>query len=201
MGLLAVIAAFAVDTAVDGCLYVQTFEPAGRLASLVGKFGDWPPILLGGVVVVAMLALCRRFVLGRMFLIILLAGLCTGFAATLIRSTTGRTRPVAAAPQGFYGPRYNGKWIVGKYDFGSFPSGHTSVWAGLAGAAWLRRRLWGVIFMVGAVVVGWARIALGCHHFSDVAASLVFGLLVGAWLGHHLEPIVNAWWARMGCQT
>lgn len=199
MGLLVVAAAFTVDMPVDNCLHAQTFEPVDHLASLVGKFGDWPPILLGGLVVVVMLTSLRQFALARLLLIILLAGLSTGLAATLIRATTGRTRPLAAAPQGFYGLRYQGKWIVGKYEFGSFPSGHTSVWAGLAGAAWLRRRQWGWVFMAGTVAVGWSRIALGCHHFSDVMASVFFGSAVGAWLSRRLEPIVNTWWTRLGC--
>ncbi len=198
IGLVAIAAAFALDNAVTGTFYLPVHGPAWEVARGLSKYGDWPPILVAGLAVVAALAVARNRTTGRLFLLILVAGLLTGLGSTLIRSTSGRTRPTAPAPQGFYGPRYQGKWIIGKYDFGSFPSGHTATWAGLAGAAWFRRRSWGIGFLLAGVAVAWSRMALGCHHFSDVTASLVWGFIVGPWMVNRLEPAITALWRRAG---
>jgi membrane-associated phospholipid phosphatase len=187
-GLLAILAAFALDGPVNEALYRPAHDGVWTTARALSKYGDWPPILLAGLVTVATLAAVRQTALARLLALILAVGLLTGFAATIIRSTTGRTRPLAAAPQGFYGVRYQGRWIVGKYEFGSFPSGHTAVWAGLAGAAWFRWRRLALVFLAAGVAVAWSRIALGCHHFSDVTAAMVWGVGVAAWGQSLLAP-------------
>jgi len=197
-GLAVIVAAFTVDRAVTGCFFLPVPDPARKIASGISNCGNWPPILAAGLVLVAGLAALRKYASARLCLLILAAGLLTGLASNLIRATTGRTRPNATAPQGFYGLRYEGKWMAGKYEFGSFPSGHTAAWAGLAGAAWFRRRSLGVAFLAAGVVVGWSRMALGCHHFSDVVAALVWGLAVGPWLANRLENPVNALWSKLG---
>ncbi len=200
-GLLAIFAAFMVDDTVTGaCLLPPPHGAARRIAEWLSKYGDWPPIVLAGLLAVAALAGFRKFATGRLLLLILVAGLLTGFATIFVHCAVGRTRPSAPAPQGFYGLRYQSQWIIGKYQFASFPSGHTAVWAGLAGVAWRRRRPWGVLLLVAAVAVGWSRMALGCHHFSDVTASLVWGFAVGPWLGHGLEKPVHAFWAWIGLE-
>jgi membrane-associated phospholipid phosphatase len=197
-GMLAIGAAFALDNAVTSACFLPVHGPAWQAAHAISKFGDWPPILLVGLIITASLAVARQSSASRWFLLILLAGLLTGLASMAIRSTTGRTRPSAIAPQGFYGPRYQGHWIIGKYEFGSFPSGHTATWAGLAGAAWYRRRPLGITFLLGGVIVAWSRMALGCHHFSDVTAAMVWGLLVGPWMVVRLEKPVYALCSKLG---
>jgi len=196
-GLLMILLAFALDGAVDaGCLQVP-HSFGWRVARLVSGYGDWPPVLLGGVALLAALMACRKWAASRLWVLILVAGLLTGLGATLIRTAVGRTRPTAAAAPGFYGPYYQGRWIAGHYEFASFPSGHTAVWAGLAGAAWFRRRRLGIAFLAAGGVVAWSRLALGCHHFSDVTASLVWGLSVGPWAGDWLERLLLPLWARI----
>jgi membrane-associated phospholipid phosphatase len=197
-GLLAVGAAFALDNAVTGACFLPVHQTAYRLAKWLSKYGDWQPILLAGLLLVAALAAGRRFGTSRLLLLVLTAGLLTGLGSTIIRTTVGRTRPTATAPQGFYGLRYHSQWIMGQYDFASFPSGHTATWAGLAGAAWFYRRRWGVAFLAAGLAVAWSRMALGCHHFSDVTASVVWGLGVGSWVSHRLAPAINTLWARVG---
>ena len=198
IGLLAIVAAFALDSTVDGSCYRPAHDSVWKVAFYVSKYGDWPPVFLTGLVVVTGLVLLRKPASGRLLLLILVAGLLTGLGSTIIRSTVGRTRPLATAPQGFYGLRYQGHWIAGKYQFSSFPSGHTAVWAGLAGAAWFRRRRLAAAFLVVAAVVAWSRMALGCHHFSDVTASMVWGLGVGPWLCNRLEKPIHTLWRRAG---
>jgi membrane-associated phospholipid phosphatase len=198
VGLSAVVVSFVVDPTVTGIFYLPVQGDGWQAAHWISKFGDWPSLLLAGLAVVAAQAVCRKYSAARLFLLVLVAGLLTGLGSTLIRTTTGRTRPTAPEPQGFYGPRYHGKWIIGKYDFASFPSGHTATWAGLAGAAWFRRRSLGVVFLLGGLAVAWSRMALGCHHFSDVTAAFVWGFAVGPWLVNLLEVPLDTLWSRLG---
>jgi membrane-associated phospholipid phosphatase len=47
---------------------------------------------------------------------------------------------------------------------------------GLAAAAWLVHRGWGAVAAVYALAVMWSRLALQCHHLSDVVASAVLAV-------------------------
>jgi hypothetical protein len=40
--------------------------------------------------------------------------------------------------------------------------------------------------------------ALGCHHLSDVTASLVWGMAVGPWMAAWLENVINRLWSKLG---
>ncbi len=58
--------------------------------------------------------------------------------------------------------------------------------AGLAAAAWLVHRGWGTIAAIYALAVMWSRIALECHHLSDVLASTVLGITMAV----RLKPVL-----------
>jgi membrane-associated phospholipid phosphatase len=115
---------------------------------------------------------------GRMRTVILVtsAGLATGFCAMTLRFLVGRTRPNALVPQGFYGLWYHSHWIVGHYQFSSFPSGHTAMAVGLAAALWRFDRRAAVFAGLFAALVAWSRVALFSHHFSDVVAAAFLGV-------------------------
>jgi undecaprenyl-diphosphatase len=195
-GIAAIVAAFALDGVVDDFLRLDAKTPAYQFAAYLSKIGDWPPLLAVGLCVVLILYLRGRREMSRLLLLALVAGMLAGFSATIIRSCTGRTRPSSHTPQGFYGPRHDGHWIVGKYEFASFPSGHTATVAGLTAALWLVRRRWAAAFGIFAVAVAWSRIALNCHHFSDVVAAAVWGIFIGAWLFRFLDSRVKTFFAR-----
>ena len=196
IGILAILAAFALDAPVDDALRLQPQGDAYRFAGFLSRIGDWPPLLLVGLGLVLFFYLRGRREISRLILLALVAGMLAGFSATIIRSTTGRTRPSSQVPQGFYGLRYNSHWTVGKYEFGAFPSGHTATVAGLTAAFWLVRRRWAMVFAVFAAGVAWSRIALNCHHFSDVVAAAVWGIFIGAWLFWFLESTVKTFSVR-----
>lgn len=91
--------------------------------------------------------------------------------------------------------RPEGKWgaIYRNTDPHSFPSGHAArafliaVIAAALGPAWLAIVLW-----VWAPLVALARVAMGVHYVSDIAAGLVVGVLV-AILGLEVSPALFAW--------
>ncbi|MSU32999.1 MAG: phosphatase PAP2 family protein [Pedosphaera sp.] len=72
----------------------------------------------------------RRKSLWRWIMILMISGILVGTVGTVLRSVIGRTRPNTSVLQGWYGPRSQGKWLVGRYAYSSFPSGHTSLAAG-----------------------------------------------------------------------
>lgn len=129
----------------------------------------------------------RRF--ARMLVVMLLAGLVSGMTGTLLRSLIGRTRPEVPVEQGWYGPRRDGRWILGRHAYGAFPSGHTSMAAGfgLMAFAWGRRI--GSCGLAFALAVGWARFHLGAHRASDIWA----GLLLAATLVSMMAPRCVPW--------
>ncbi len=197
IGLGLILLSFALDPHVAGLFHPQNHNALHAFAKFLSKIGDWPCLLLTGLAGVAWLLFMRRFELGRLCLLVLLAGMLSGFSATLVRTMVGRTRPDAPVPQGFYILRNDSRWVVGQYAFGSFPSGHTATVAGLTATAWLWRRRLGAGLGIFAVAVAWSRLALGCHHFSDVVAASVWGVAVGPWFFLWAEPRLKGQWLRL----
>jgi membrane-associated phospholipid phosphatase len=127
--------------------------------------------------------------MARAWMGILFAGVVAGCVGTTFRTFIGRTRPEVPVEQGWFGPRKDGQWILGRHAYSAFPSGHASIAAGVGFMAfvWGRRAGWmGVAY---AMAVAWARFHLGAHRASDVWA----GLLVGAMTVAFLWPSCSAW--------
>lgn len=147
-----------------------------QLAWWCSKLGEgWVPAVAGLPAALAFALARRAAIAARIFFVVLTCEL-TGLAALILRILAGRTRPLASVPQGFYGVWYHGHWIIGKYQFSSFPSGHSATAVGLAAAVWLVDAGWGAIAALYALMVMWSRIALQCHHLSDVVASIVLSI-------------------------
>lgn len=175
-GAAAVALAWPLDGRVDAALDVTHLPALHRLAWWCSKLGEgWVPAVAGIALALAFL-LTRRPLLAARVLFVALTCELTGLAGLILRILIGRTRPLAHEPQGFYGVWHHGHWIVGKYEFSSFPSGHAATAVGLAAAAWLVHRGWGAMAAAYALAVMWSRVALQCHHLSDVVASAMIAI-------------------------
>ncbi|HEX9046615.1 MAG TPA: phosphatase PAP2 family protein [Verrucomicrobiae bacterium] len=175
-GLAAVALAWPLDTRVDAALDVTHNPAAHHFAWWSSKLGEgWVPAAAGVFLAIVFVLLNRPAVAARIFFVALTCEL-TGLAGLILRILIGRTRPLAHAPQGIYGIWHDGHWIIGKYEFSAFPSGHSATAVGLAAAAWLVHRGWGALAAVYALAVMWSRIALQCHHLSDVVASAALAI-------------------------
>lgn len=176
---LLLVAAFASDPWAVDHLRLGSDAPARAIANAISRWMDWPWVL-GVTALGALVAHFRRAAVPRKGLLsLLIAGALIGGSATLIRSTTGRTRPSAPVSQGWFGPRANGEWLIGRRDYNAFPSGHTATVAGLAALLILRRHRFAPLLVGATLLVGWARIAVGAHRPSDVVASLLLaGILI-----------------------
>lgn len=160
------------------------------LVSALSKYGDWPELMLAGGLGFLVAQKLRNARWQRILLCAMLASTLAGATVNLSRLTTGRTRPRAAAEQGWYGPYHDGKWLIGKADFNSFPSGHTATAVGFA-AVILIASEWGWIAMFLAMGVVLSRILLGAHHPSDVVTAAVLALAI-AWAVWEFTPKSHA---------
>ncbi len=131
---------------------------------------------------------CRSARWMKLALALLMAFALAGVVVNGVRALSGRTRPNARTPQGWYGLRYQSRWIAGRYEFSSFPSGHTGAAFGLVGVLFLGTRRARLPAAVYGFMVGWARIYMDYHHFSDVVAGAVVGLGTAYLTWHKLVP-------------
>ena len=186
-----VTAAFLLDNRVDAALDVTHKPSLQNLAWWCSKIGEgWVPAVAGIFFAIVFVLLNRPGAAAKIFFAMLTCEL-TGLMATILRVLFGRTRPLAHAPQGFYGVWHDGHWILGRFEFSAFPSGHAATAVGLAAAAWLVHRGWGMLAVVYALAVVWSRMALQCHHLSDVLASTVLSIALAVWLKPLLLPSVE----------
>jgi membrane-associated phospholipid phosphatase len=191
LGLAAIMASFQLDQPLQQRVLAAnqghwSHDPAAAAAS---KYGDWPELMLLGGLGFLLARQRRNYRWKRILLCAMIASTLAGMAVNLSRLTTGRTRPRAAAEQGWYGPYHDGKWLIGRADFNSFPSGHTATAVGFAGVILFAAPAWGIPAMIAALAVALSRILLGAHHPSDVVTAAVVALAT-AWavwefLGKH----------------
>jgi membrane-associated phospholipid phosphatase len=160
-----------------------------RTVELLSRFGDWPELMGAGLIGVLAARRARSGRWQRILLSAMIASTLSGLAVNASRLSTGRTRPRAAAEQGWYGPRHAGVWLVGKADFNSFPSGHTATAVGFAGVLLFAAPGWGVPAMLLAACIALSRMLLGAHHPSDVITAALISLAI-AWLA----------WRLLGCR-
>ena len=150
------------------------------LATTVSRYGDWPELMLLGGAGYLLARRARNVRWQRLLLSAMIASTLAGMAVNASRLTTGRTRPRAEAAQGWYGPHHDGRWLIGKADFNSFPSGHTATAVGFAGVLLFGAPAWGSIAVAIAGLIAYSRLLLGAHHPSDVVAATIVALAV-AW--------------------
>lgn len=148
------------------------------LVAFCSRYGDWPELMLLGILGVITARRLGSVRWQRILLAAMISSTLSGMVVNASRLTTGRTRPRASAQQGWYGPRHDGKWLIGQADFNSFPSGHTATAVGFAGVILFAAPSWGVPAAGGAAVVIFSRILLGAHHPSDVVAASLIALAV-----------------------
>lgn len=191
-GGFAIALAWRVDGPVDTALDV-THNPSLHLfAWWCSKLAEgWVPAVAGISFAILFVLLRKPGIAAKIFFIVLTCEL-TGLAALILRTMIGRARPLANVPQGIYGVWYHGHWIIGKYEFGSFPSGHSATAVGLAAAAWMVHKGWGVVATFYALLAMWSRIALQCHHLSDVIASTVLSIPLAIMSKKLLLPLIES---------
>ena len=151
-----------------------------RLSVVLARAGDGLVWLVIGVLVYLLAPAANRPGLFQVVAAVLL----TAALATGIKFSVRRVRP--------QGPE-SAKWsAVPRYDIYSFPSGHAARAACIATSVftvWPSARL---IFVLWAIGVSWARVAVAAHYLFDVLAGILIGILLGG-------AVSRAWPALLLC--
>lgn len=180
--------------ALEGNNWEHSFQKI--VVGAVSRYGDWPELMLFGVMG---LLLARKKVSlkwQRLFLIAMVASTLAGGLVNTLRLTTGRTRPRVspAIAQAWYGPYHEGEWYIGKSEYNSFPSGHTATAIAFAAIIFFGSPGWGIAALLLALLVACSRLLLGAHHLSDLIAATLIAWSV-AWLVWHSRE--HPFWERL----
>jgi len=164
-----------------------------HIARLFTYWGDFIPIVILLLLLLLIARLLKCPVCIRIILLMLGSGIAGGLTANILRVLTGRARPSARVPPGWYGLKDHGAWIAGSFQYSSFPSAHTAVAIASIVPLWLllscRRRI--AIAMpatIVAVCIAASRILLNAHHLSDVLASVWLAILISSLICARFAP-------------
>jgi membrane-associated phospholipid phosphatase len=178
---------FAWDDAVIRWVAAHQNATVHRVAVLFSQWGDFLPIagvlLLGSLIAWVL----KRHAALRLLLLMLGSAAAAGLAANILRVLTGRTRPSAKVPPGWFGFFDHGHWIAGTFSYSSFPSAHTAVAFACTVPLWLilrgpRRLLIAIPATLIALSIAASRILLNSHHLSDVVTSIYLAILISTWI-------------------
>jgi undecaprenyl-diphosphatase len=163
--------AFWFDAAVLEWMRANQTSPLRSFMRGVSWWGDWYTHVVAGLLAAGIAHLLRHRSWRQIFIAMLVACALTGILNRAIKIGAGRARPNVQVDAGWNGPRLSSKYHA-------FPSGHTAAstafFATLAFASW---RV-GLLFLPIPLLIGFARIYVGAHHFSDVIAAAMLGGMV-----------------------
>jgi membrane-associated phospholipid phosphatase len=195
LGALLCAASFIADNAVIAWVTAHPSPLVRHVAQFFTRWGDFPPIVLLLLLLLIIAWLAKRPFAIRILLFMLGSAMAGGLVANILRVLTGRARPSARVPPGWYGLKYHGKWIAGSYRFSSFPSAHTAVAIACIVPLWLlvppRHRL--LIALPATLIacsIAASRILLAAHHLSDVLTSVWLGILISSFICARFSPPV-----------
>lgn len=190
---VAVVLSFGLDLAVRLWLGPGN-DPWHTVADVLSRSGrfEWIaawllPLFVGAIV-------RQRPRAARLFLAMILATIFAGVVTMTLRGVIGRTRPNAEAPQGWYGPYHQGRWLIGRSEFNGFPSGHAATAAAVMGVLLFAGTRGRWLAQAFPFAIGWARIYLLRHHVSDVVAGSLLGWAFAGWVWWWLMPRIS--WPR-----
>ena len=153
-----------------------------KIFSCIGEKGI--PLIVAGLILCCFVK-TRKIGLGILFSIAVGAV----FTNVILKNVIARPRPYITSQE------FSDYWLLAggnlEGEF-SFPSGHTTATTAFAVALFLScDKKWSWIALLGAFVMGFCRIYLVVHYFTDVVAGLVVGTL-GAFLGLYLLKLAYA---------
>ncbi len=173
------VASFLFDAPIRGVLNQSTSPEFVKWMGVVGDWGDWPELMVLSFVIWLVSRALKLPGLQKIIVIMAIGSTLSGMAVNTLRLTTGRTRPNnKEISQGFYGLRHEGRWLVGKNKYNSFPSGHMATASGFVLPVLFLRGIPAVPLLIFPALMAVARISTGAHHFSDTVCAFVISTWV-----------------------
>lgn len=162
--------------------FINSLAGQSRILDFFGIFfAEYLPYLLGLAAIV--LIFYERNWRKRLYDFFLITGstiLARGLVTTVIRFFFYRERPYVAMPDSVI-------QLVSKAPEASFPSGHATFFFALAVAIYYARPRAFPYFLIGAALIGLARVFAGLHYPVDILAGAILGAL-SAYAVHHIFP-------------
>jgi membrane-associated phospholipid phosphatase len=193
--LAAAVVGFWLDPIVLQLVAEHSNQTVKNFAGFLSKVGDWPELIVLGVA--GLFVVRRRRHLVTVVLCMMIAATLAGAAVNSVRLFSGRARPnnTEVSP-GWYGVSHDGKWLLGKYKYHSFPSGHTGSAFAFFGVLGFAFRRWSWVFLLLGAAIAWSRIYLNVHYFSDVIVAAVIGLFFAQLTWKRIRPWLEEWTAK-----
>ena len=187
--------AFLLDPFVIQIVAEHPNKTAKQIAGLLSKFGDWPELMAMGAVAWFLVRHHRRA--ASAVLCMMIAATLAGAAVSSVRLLSGRARPNnTEVTPGWYGVWRDGNWLIGKYKYHSFPSGHTGSAVAFFAVLGFAFRGWNWAFLFLGLAIGWSRIYLNAHYLSDVMIGGVVGLFFAQVTWNRIRPWLEERWER-----
>jgi membrane-associated phospholipid phosphatase len=190
LGLLLCGVSFLYDRAVIDWVNAHDSKLLKELAGFLSRWGDWPELMIYGLIGLGLAWLARSQRLFKLVLCMMFAATVAGAVVNSVRLVSGRARPNNTEAT----HEWNGLWrgdefLLFKNNYHSFPSGHCGAAFAFFGVPLFadRRHWW---LLLAAAAIAWSRIYLNVHHLSDVFVGAFAGLLTGA--------LVWRWLSRIG---
>jgi membrane-associated phospholipid phosphatase len=185
LGALLCASSFLLDDRVIAWVAAHPSHEIKRIAQWFTHWGDFPPIAALLLILLLIAWRLKRPPAVRILLLMLASACAGGLAANVIRLLTGRARPSAPVPPGWYGLWDHGHWIAGAYEYSSFPSAHTAVAIAAIVPLWLLLRpllrvCVALPATLAALCIAASRILLNAHHLSDVLTSTWLAILIAS---------------------
>jgi membrane-associated phospholipid phosphatase len=193
--LAAAVVGFWLDPIVLQLVAEHSNQTVKNFVGFLSKVGDWPELMVLGVA--GLFVVRRRRHLVTVVLCMMIAATLAGAAVNSVRLFSGRARPnnTEVSP-GWYGVSHDGKWLLGKYKYHSFPSGHTGSAFAFFGVLGFAFRRWSWVFLLLGAAIAWSRIYLNVHYFSDVIVAAVIGLFFAQLTWKRIRPWLEEWTAK-----
>lgn len=136
----------------------------------VSRFGDWWSHAALGIVLLAMAWWRGNKKWTRIFLSMLIACALAGAATRVIKIGVGRARPSVQSEAAWNGPSLSAR-------FHAFPSGHTAASTAFFAVLFFASWRIGLACLPIPVLIGFSRMYVAAHYFSDIVFAALLGLL------------------------
>jgi membrane-associated phospholipid phosphatase len=167
------------DQAVIQWVKTHDLKTLKNFAGFLSSWGDWPELMLFGGIGLASAWWVRSRALCKLLLCMMIAATIAGAIVNSVRLVAGRARPNnTEATQEWNGLWRGREFLLFENKYHAFPSGHTCAAFAFFGVPIFARRWYGGCLLLIGVAIGWSRIYLNVHHFSDVTVGAFVGLVI-----------------------
>jgi membrane-associated phospholipid phosphatase len=173
IGASILVAAFQLDPAVYQWRREHRWKNIKLLSRYVTRTTDWPVHVGVGLALAGLTYWRGNKKWMRIFLAMVAACALAGASAYVLKMTTGRVRPSVKVEKVWGGPDL-------RQEYQSFPSGHTAASFGFFSVLLFASWRIGFLLLPVPLFIGFTRIFLGAHYFSDVVGAALLGVLCAA---------------------